>query len=186
MPESIHVKSSVGASASAGASSWLMGVPNVPPHGRFSLNTSCPQDARSQLRGWIGSWLLSGSGRLRQHAHRIGGPVTQREATVVRGTHPASACRWGPVRKHAQALPGVSGEFSAQAFAQSRVPKNLPSQVAADRHLRGRSQTQRRGGDSNPRDPCGPTGFRDRPIRPLWHLSEGSHSGRLETLARRC
>ena len=31
---------------------------------------------------------------------------------------------------------------------------------------------KRRGGDSNPRYPCGHTGFRDRPNQPLWHLSE--------------
>ena len=30
----------------------------------------------------------------------------------------------------------------------------------------------RRGRDSNPRYPCGHTGFRNRPIQPLWHLSE--------------
>jgi len=30
---------------------------------------------------------------------------------------------------------------------------------------------ERRGGDSNPRDPCGPTGFRNRPVQPLRHLS---------------
>src|SRR5262249_3995918 len=29
----------------------------------------------------------------------------------------------------------------------------------------------RRGRDSNPRYPCGYNGFRDRPDRPLWHLS---------------
>ncbi len=31
----------------------------------------------------------------------------------------------------------------------------------------------RRGWDSNPRYPCGHNGFRDRPDRPLWHLSAG-------------
>jgi hypothetical protein len=29
----------------------------------------------------------------------------------------------------------------------------------------------RRDRDSNPGYPCGYNGFRDRPIRPLWHLS---------------
>ena len=29
----------------------------------------------------------------------------------------------------------------------------------------------RRGGDSNPRNPCEFTGFRNQPVRPLWHLS---------------
>src|SRR5215831_4988291 len=31
----------------------------------------------------------------------------------------------------------------------------------------------RRGRDSNPRNPCGFNGFRDRPIQPLSHLSAG-------------
>src|ERR1700719_4183453 len=31
----------------------------------------------------------------------------------------------------------------------------------------------RRGWDSNPRTGCPINGFRDRPIRPLWHLSKG-------------
>jgi hypothetical protein len=35
------------------------------------------------------------------------------------------------------------------------------------------SSRKRRGGDSNPRDPCGPTGFRDQHIQPLCHLSGG-------------
>ena len=30
---------------------------------------------------------------------------------------------------------------------------------------------ERRGRDSNPRCACAHNGFRDRPIRPLWHLS---------------
>ena len=34
----------------------------------------------------------------------------------------------------------------------------------------------RREGDSNPRIPCEINGFRDRPVQPLWHLSEGGVS----------
>ncbi len=33
------------------------------------------------------------------------------------------------------------------------------------------SSEWRRGWDSNPRTGCPVNGFRDRPIRPLWHLS---------------
>ena len=36
----------------------------------------------------------------------------------------------------------------------------------------------RRGWDSNPRYPCGHNGFRDRPDRPLWHLSAARKPGR--------
>ena len=34
----------------------------------------------------------------------------------------------------------------------------------------------RRGWDSNPRYACTYSGFRDRPVQPLWHLSEGADS----------
>jgi hypothetical protein len=35
----------------------------------------------------------------------------------------------------------------------------------------------RQGWDSNPWTPCDVNGFRDRPIRPLWHLAVGEYSG---------
>ena len=43
----------------------------------------------------------------------------------------------------------------------------------------------RRGRDSNPRYPGGYTGFRNRPIRPLWHLSAVSSSPRPRAARRR-
>src|SRR5437764_3021307 len=55
-----------------------------------------------------------------------------------------------------------------------------------NKSLRTQALSQRRGRDSNPRYGCPYTGFRDRPIQPLWHLS-GSPSlfyarlGRLTT-----
>jgi hypothetical protein len=49
----------------------------------------------------------------------------------------------------------------------------------------GRTIDRRRGRDSNPRYPCGYICFRDRPIRPLWHLSErGGKYRRLDHAAR--
>ena len=57
-------------------------------------------------------------------------------------------------------------------FAQNEkgAPMNgAPPEVAAD-HL----AHMRRRWDSNPRDPCGPTGFQDRRIRPLCHSSGSS------------
>jgi hypothetical protein len=41
---------------------------------------------------------------------------------------------------------------------------------------------QRRGRDSNPRSGCPDTGFRDRPNRPLWHLSGSHHQPIVEAL----
>ena len=35
----------------------------------------------------------------------------------------------------------------------------------------------RRGGDSNPRNPCEFNGFRDRPVQPLRHLSMARPAG---------
>src|SRR5258706_12420885 len=44
------------------------------------------------------------------------------------------------------------------------------------------TKTKRRGGDSNSRDPRGPTGFRDRRIQPLCHLSR---TGQMSQIWRR-
>ena len=43
-------------------------------------------------------------------------------------------------------------------FKPRRICRNLPKS-------RFRSKFERRGRDSNPRDPCGPCGFQDRPIK---------------------
>src|SRR5438067_426962 len=39
--------------------------------------------------------------------------------------------------------------------------------------------SKRRGGDSNSRGPCGPTGFRNRRIQPLCHLSGNAKTSRI-------
>ena len=39
-----------------------------------------------------------------------------------------------------------------------------------------RPDVWRRGGDSNPRNACAFNGFRDRPVQPLRHLSEGAYT----------
>lgn len=44
---------------------------------------------------------------------------------------------------------------------------------------------ERRGRDSNPRNPCGLSGFQDRPNRPLWHPSETVRRHRPRTRRRR-
>lgn len=53
--------------------------------------------------------------------------------------------------------------LNGEVFEQSRKPKNF----------RELSEQKRRGGDSNPRGPGGPTGFRIQRIQPLCHLSDG-------------
>jgi hypothetical protein len=50
--------------------------------------------------------------------------------------------------------------------AQRRRPSGTQRQAIAERWVRWR-----RGWDSNPRYACTHNGFRDRPDRPLWHLS---------------
>ena len=49
---------------------------------------------------------------------------------------------------------------------EATFPTRLPPQVGFAQEI-----TKRRGRDSNPRSDCSDTGFRDRPNRPLWHLS---------------
>lgn len=60
------------------------------------------------------------------------------------------------------------GMFSAQ----STVPISIPARNRLlSNELRRKRKMERRGRDSNPRYPCGYTGFRDRHNRPLCHLS---------------
>ena len=55
------------------------------------------------------------------------------------------------------------------SFAQSNIASAFADAIfAGENHPDAR---KRRGGDSNSRDPCGPTGFRNRRIQPLCHLS---------------
>ena len=57
-----------------------------------------------------------------------------------------------------------------------RVRSATPARASARIHsaeARMRVAKWRRGGDSNPRYSCPYTGFRNQPIRPLWHLSAG-------------
>src|ERR687893_2856345 len=70
----------------------------------------------------------------------------------LRGSNPRGSCP--PTR-----FPGVCLRPLGQASAGS---------------LR---QGLRQGWDSNPWMPCDINGFRDRPIRPLWHLAVEEYSG---------
>jgi hypothetical protein len=72
-----------------------------------------------------------------------------------------------------------SRDWRSRGFANSRP--RAPSETSnLDQHVRHRQVRApggacgggwRRGWDSNPRTGCPVNGFRDRPIRPLWHLS---------------
>jgi site-specific DNA recombinase len=55
------------------------------------------------------------------------------------------------------------------SFAQHNTAPGLPGAVLAGEKYQ--IHIQRRSWDSNPGDPCGPTGFQDRRIRPLCHSS---------------
>ncbi len=71
----------------------------------------------------------------------------------------------------------ASGPPSARASAQPlphnpRIQRKNPAAVGpGECFCEGK---WRRGWDSNPRYPCGHNGFRDRPVRPLRHLSAGA------------
>src|SRR5688500_2966312 len=65
------------------------------------------------------------------------------------------------------------GRSSGQTV-RPRTKKRPPARrrcAASRAFCSSRPRNERRRRDSNPRDPCGPTGFQDRPIKPLWHSS---------------
>ena len=66
---------------------------------------------------------------------------------------------------------GGSGNISIDAGYPSRERGCLADQPGKMRENRFAGEIWRRGRDSNPRDPCEPSGFQDRRIRPLCHLS---------------
>src|SRR5215212_5800711 len=65
----------------------------------------------------------------------------------------APASRHMRLNSQGGALPVCRGRWARERFTTTSVRK-------------------RRRWDSNPRDPCGPTGFQDRRIRPLCHSSD--------------
>ncbi len=75
----------------------------------------------------------------------------------------------------------ADGDPRTKRFILTRVGSNLELRdeklrIDAKKPFRRWTGTEnisdwRKGRDSNPRDPCGPTCFRDKPIRPLWHPS---------------
>jgi hypothetical protein len=79
-------------------------------------------------------------------------------------------------QRTATVLPVLDGPFSASGSLGGRR-RGCPRHPSVT-DLRSRSPGDfgrhdwRRGWDSNPRYGCPHNGFRDRPIRPLWHLSE--------------
>jgi hypothetical protein len=62
-----------------------------------------------------------------------------------------------------------SGRNPVDADARSLAIRFAPLGICAGRW--------RQGWDSNPWMPCDINGFRDRPIRPLWHLAVPEYSG---------
>ena len=80
--------------------------------------------------------------------------------------------------------------ISVHQDAASEVSISIPFDDGAKAKTAGKTRgkpglpadsDKRRGRDSNPRYPCGYTGFRDRPIRPLWHLSCSREPVRIAT-----
>src|SRR2546426_748934 len=68
-------------------------------------------------------------------------------------------------------VPLVAGGWTKKRRMRQKREMACPATVstAATRSL---ADAQGTGWDSNPRYPCGYTGFRDRPFQPLTHLSE--------------
>jgi hypothetical protein len=98
------------------------------------------------------------------------------ERSVCSALRVAKKRRWRrrvPARSRSLSIPKSAWLRTAtknlhQTFTTGRTRKRKCLQMQA---FRDRPKFDRRGGDSNPRDPCGPTGFRNRPVQPLRHLS---------------
>src|SRR5438034_10648545 len=84
-----------------------------------------------------------------------------------------SAAFWAADLKHARAdavTAAANQAFVQRIMASSgRLENTYRNQT--HRHSRSDQVNRRTGWDSNPRYPCGHTGFRDRPFQPLTHLS---------------
>src|SRR6266581_1594323 len=78
-----------------------------------------------------------------------------------------SAAFLAAVLKQARAAAATTA--ASQAFDQRIILP--PVLLCASVRLRLLTRLTRTGWDSNPRYPCGHTGFRDRPFQPLTHLS---------------
>jgi hypothetical protein len=83
--------------------------------------------------------------------------------TVSRTQH-FQCCQFSHSCTSPKELPIVDCRFAIERVA-------FESQVESAIANRQSAITWRRGWDSNPRNPCGFNGFRDRPIQPLSHLS---------------
>src|SRR4051812_48987735 len=84
----------------------------------------------------------------------------------------------GTVALAAEVVAGTTRRRRAGTTQGQHPPPTtiLPRKPRLYHGLRGGALSQRRGGDSNSRDRCRPTGFRNRRIQPLCHLSGGSES----------
>ena len=69
--------------------------------------------------------------------------------------------------------PSPAGQHATNRQCHPRLDRHVPLLPRSDRaHRRAaRRNSWRRGWDSNPRTACTVNGFRDRPVRPLRHLS---------------
>src|SRR5579872_6583649 len=110
-------------------------------------------------------------------AWRPGFPVFEAWREIIAETLPAAA-RTKSIRSIRVPV-GATNESGLLEFTEPGFPALIPyssnnSSAIGYKKRVGRSLRRkwRRRRDSNPRDPCGPNGFQDRPFRPLTHSSE--------------
>ena len=87
----------------------------------------------------------------------------------TRDWHSGSGNCGNPYRRPAPATPGIPRQATAERWVRWWVGIAISATSGVFTALFG--SNWRRGWDSNPRYACTHNGFRDRPDRPLWHLS---------------
>ena len=104
-------------------------------------------------------------------SQRPAGGAETAKATGTDGSTPQG----GPNSTDARLSPSLSPEGGVRrSSTESGGLKDKGQTASKNAKIPGKTgDFERRGGDSNSRDPCGPTGFRNRRIQPLCHLSGG-------------
>jgi hypothetical protein len=129
-----------------------------------------------------------GSPAPRVHPPRIHPPMTLAPRAPVSRSPRSGSPPGAPGCRPRRGAPGAAAPPSE--LSMDRVDRSWPwpwdwIRPVPPRVARDGGGRWRRGWDSNPRTGCPVNGFRDRPIRPLWHLSGGDYRRRTEPPNRR-
>lgn len=136
----------------------------------------------------IMSWLGHRSSRMVRHYYTLHSEVARaavpdirivptavaagspKAARVLTGD-PQDACRDAQEERRKRTTKADPAQSMQPIDALKSVNQGSSRKTLLRNALREGLKSERRGGDSNPRYPCGYTGFRNRRVRPLCHLS---------------